>query len=461
MADRTVDFKLTAKDGASAVFEMAADAVADMRKEVEKDLKDIGNTATKTRGAVARAGGGGGGGAPKTGLKAIHEDKEGLERALKLGGALGIAELVGRSLERIPDAINKFHDAIRDGATKTEAFAGAAAGILPAIGSLAQGFRGAFDAIDANKREMYARQRDAEPVEDRRDDRQAIRENRDTNRRGILQAGKDAAIDAGDRLGVAGLRGDQRAIAEAAVARDQAQRKLNDLAAKRGSLSGDQAKELDAEIAKGREAVNAEYDERIANIKREGEKRELDAQRAQADKLQSLNLESAQAQLEAQDQFLNSKLLGLQGELKAERDAANRAYEDSLKDPDQDPATAAARRDDAIAAAVRRGHDKEVAARIEAAKDAAQKADEEYAKELDDEDAQKQRFKPARVGAFAGDTRLISGVTGAAASDPTLDPIRATAKSTDKAARLAELQEEHMRAIREALTKPDAFNVVK
>jgi hypothetical protein len=226
MPDRTIDFKLTAKDGASAAFNMAADAVAEMRKEVEKDLRDIGNTATKTRGAVARAGGGGRrrGRCAQDGLEGYPRGKEGLERALKLGGALGIAES-GRAIasERIPDVINKFHDDIlkMGRPRRRRSRRRSLAGILPVPSARSRkGFRGAFDAIDAEQTGQYARQREAEPVEDRRDDRQAIRENRDTNRRGILQAGKDAGIDAGDRWAWRDCAATP-AIAEAAVARDQ------------------------------------------------------------------------------------------------------------------------------------------------------------------------------------------------------------------------------------------------
>jgi hypothetical protein len=260
------------------------------------------------------------------------------------------------------------------------------------------------------------------------------------------------------------LRGDARALAEAELERKQENRRLNKLAAGRGALSEDQAKQLDADIAAARLAADAKFNEKRDEIFRNFAAKNEASEREHADKLQALNLEDQQARLEAQDQFLNSKLLGIEAAAKAERDAAKRAYDDALKDPDQDPRKAAERRDALIAAANRRSHDQEVAARVEAAKDVAQKSAEEYAKELDAEDearADRQRFKPSAIGAFAGESRLISGVVGGAAKDPTVEPIQRTAKAVDKTARLTELIEEHMRDVRDSLSKPDKFTVIR
>jgi hypothetical protein len=129
MPDRTIDFKLTAKDGASAVFQMAADEVSKMRAEVEKDLRDIGTTATKTRGAVARAGAGGvggrfGGPTPQqlTGFKAINQEKEGLERALKLGGAVGILAMVSNAARGVTEGLTKYEQMLKEGYSRGQAF---------------------------------------------------------------------------------------------------------------------------------------------------------------------------------------------------------------------------------------------------------------------------------------------------------------------------------------------------
>lgn len=296
-------------------------------------------------------------------FESINKQKEKLEKILKLGGAIGIADLVGRSLQGIPAAVDKFHDDIKSGSTRTQAFGTALADLVPGAGELAKGFRALYDSIDAEASDRNDRQRKSEEQQDQRNTRQSVADKRDATRRAILQSGKDVALEAADRLGVAGTRGDARTIAEAGVSRDQEMRRLNDLAAKRGSLSGDQAKELDAEVAKGRAAAAAEYDEKIANINREAEKRETATAREHADRIRDINNEAYNAGLERQGKFFTEKLKGIEDEAAKEREAARRAYDDALKDPDQDPAAAAKRRDEAIAYANGRSRQKTAAAR--------------------------------------------------------------------------------------------------
>lgn len=305
-------------------------------------------------------------------LKSIHEQKERLERMFKLGGAVAIADVLGQAMQQTAASIEKYGDDIRAGASKSQAFATALSDTLPGIGELAKGFQSMYHALDAGERQRTDEQRKGEELQNQRDVRQGIADKRNAGRQAINQSGKDAYLNAVDSLGSAGLQGDARALAEAETARNKANRQLDELAGKRGQLSPEDALKLDKQIATARAANDAEYEDKKRDIFKAGNEKLTADARAHADQLQSLNADAYTTDLERQGKYLESKIIGIKEEAAREREETKRKYEDALKDPDQNPAVAAQRRDEALDAIRRRSESRQKAAREQAAREANQ-----------------------------------------------------------------------------------------
>jgi hypothetical protein len=287
-----------------------------------------------------------GGRAPQTNAERVAAKREeGLSqqaehfgKALKLFGALTIAEQVGQGLQKLPAVADKFHQDLRAGATKTEAFATAMAEVLPGIGSLAKGFRSLGDFVHDLRNPVEAEQRrKREEQQDLRDQQQAIKDKRDAARQPILQAGLDAAIDAGDRYRLVGIKGNAREREQAQLAHDKEIRRLDKIFADRGKLSPDQQNVLKGQIAAGKAVADAELNDQIAELEK-GYQAKVEADRREhLDRLQGMGDEARTAELESQGRFLESKRLAISKEADREKEDARRRFEDAKKDPDRDP----------------------------------------------------------------------------------------------------------------------------
>jgi hypothetical protein len=74
-------------------------------------------------------------------LKQQAEGIEGFSKLVRGLGAVAIAREIGDRMQRLPEIIDAYHEAMRQGATKTGAATEAVADAIPAVGELAKGFR--------------------------------------------------------------------------------------------------------------------------------------------------------------------------------------------------------------------------------------------------------------------------------------------------------------------------------
>lgn len=96
--------------------------------------------------AQRRMGGGGGIGGGSRSAKSEAEalglaGENSLVALAKGGGALFIANEIGRALQKIPEVMDRWRDIVTTGGTQLEAFAEALANAVPVVGELARGFQ--------------------------------------------------------------------------------------------------------------------------------------------------------------------------------------------------------------------------------------------------------------------------------------------------------------------------------
>jgi hypothetical protein len=283
--------------------------------------------------------------------RSLAQQAEHLGKMLKLFGGIELANRIGNGLQKLPELEDKFARDIQNGATKTEAFASGLADLLPGIGPLAKGFRNLGDFIHDLRHPAEAdARRKREDDQDARDARQAQQDKRDANRQAIGLEGRDVGLDAYARSRLLGVRGNARDREQAQIDYDKEVRRLDELLGKKGSLSPEGQKALEAQVAAGKATAAGELNDKVTELERQFQAKVEASRREHVDRLNSIDTEAKQAELERDGKFFTSKLGAIGDAAKVEQTEAIRRYRDALNDPDQDPSIAAARMDKEIAA---------------------------------------------------------------------------------------------------------------
>jgi hypothetical protein len=301
-----------------------------------------------------------------TGIRKIAQQSEDLGKALRLGGALVIADRIGQAMQGIPEALQKYRESLRNGATKTQAAAEAVADIIPGVGSLAKGFRSLKDAADDFFfPERSGAKRKQQEQKDLAETRRKIQEDRDAKRQPIIDRGNEMALDAQRRGRLVGKLGAERETEEAKIGYDEQLRQIADLESKKRTLSLDQQEQLDKQIATMRTTAAAELNDKLDRIRKQDFSRIRAEQVATEQALAAAQAEVRNSQLQLDGRYHTAALEQIRRAGDEEIKALNDQYDQKTALLDENSAEAkflAEQRDQQIAAIHQRSRQQEAAA---------------------------------------------------------------------------------------------------
>jgi hypothetical protein len=277
------------------------------------------------------------------GLAGIADDACGLRRMMNMGGALVIADQVGRALQRIPDVAKQFEEHLKYGGTRTEAFAQAMAETLPGVGELAKGFQavgswlkdsvGEGSIVDqltgwGTDAAKARRKADADETAKMRAD---MTRRRDEERKPIIEGGRRAAQEAADMNRLTGLRGTALETAQAQLEYEQELREIDKLGAGKGKLNTEQQDQLKAQLDARREAAERKRNDRLKQIAEQEHERIMQAETEHGQRMQALRDEQEQKRLQADGRQREARIAAVQADAKKEQQAAAERFNQSMK----------------------------------------------------------------------------------------------------------------------------------
>jgi hypothetical protein len=283
-----------------------------------------------------------GGGAEDGWYKSLKESGDGLEnftKVIKGVGDLGVVSEIGRSLQKLPDAAEKYYASLRAGATKSEAAAEAFADAIPVIGELAKGFQAAgkflYDNVDAQGRQKADAARKKEEQQDIKDaiyekqQKQKIVRDEITNR--FRDESKESSRAAAlSRLIATDLVKDQ-ARKGAEFERDDALERITKEQNDVQRLAPDKQDAARKQLQQRRLDAEQIYQDKLRELDRQMNEEEESAQRSHAGKLISDRGQNEQKKLELAYKFHEAAIASAQAEYEAEVRAAKATEVEELK----------------------------------------------------------------------------------------------------------------------------------
>lgn len=432
-----LDIFVNAKDtGSKEVF-------AEIGREAEKAFRN-----RRVRIPVEPVASGGGG--FFRGLTQLSEEGERLNKVpnLLMGGGAALAlGALGRGLQKLPDAVDRFYENLESGMTKTEAFTTAIADAVPAVGNLAKGLRAFWDWLQtpaARARELRQREDQAEQAEER----ERIRAQRDASRAAIMARTRAAAESSRDQLQLldAGELNREYVAAEIAFRREMEKIQQDEIEGQ-GRLTLDQLEAFQKDIAARREAAGRTLNARYEELNKQANKRVEDAELRHAEAMGRIAHQIEDARLAAREEGLERAIEAITLATDREIEQTRRATEQQIKATQdaylQDQLQRQqAERERALAdrrdAQIESARQQDARRRAEEARELQEELTREREREAEiiqriaeTEASRIGRFTPGSIGVVAGETRLLTGTAGQQ-QNPLLAPVVKTATASEK-----------------------------
>jgi hypothetical protein len=250
-------------------------------------------------------------------------------------GATGVLVDIGRAMQGLPDAVDRYHASIREGTPVYQAQAKVIADAIPVVGELAKGFRAAYDAVYKFTPQGQAedhRQRIKDEKDAQAKDREDIRSRRDAAREAVLNPIREAGKDDVFRRRLVNARpGSDAARTGAQVEYEKALADANKLGEGIGGLNSGQQDEVRRRIASLQTTALLERNAKLRDIEKQQRDADEAAEQSHADKIRGIDNENLQSRLQLQGRYLDAQLEQVKAEQKQEIEEARRKHSEEIK----------------------------------------------------------------------------------------------------------------------------------
>lgn len=213
------------------------------------------------------------GGSDKDWYKSLKAQMDGFENIGKLMkgiGALGIVSEIGRAMQAVPAAIEKYKEAVSQGVHPVQAFAEGVANAIPVVGDLARGFQAVGESL---RHSMYGdsfeqtKEKTRAEVQSQKEAREAQNAKNQARRGQLIGDADNASRDAGRRRALGMATGAEKDRLSAQFEYEDKLRSADALYWKGGMVGKSEDKDRIQNAAKQQKiAAEQEYRQRLKEI---------------------------------------------------------------------------------------------------------------------------------------------------------------------------------------------------